>query len=297
MVSQSVWAAAVMSDDIMVIIAIASIVLFIIILAKSVMYLLDFIVVGGYGDEIIIAVVKAVGSIIHYSVIVNIISLEMVVMTIKAEEQSREEMHIKFKRLGHIIIKLLAVWSCMHANNGTVEEQRITVELLFHEIEIWHCRKVVILSGIGVETNKFYPGSDEAEVEWTKHLLKHLFSGAEEVMIANKRHIRLAQFFKYGACPLKLSRGAAVCEIAAMYHEVYLRSRVDVSHHVFSTRQPVVGVAYECKHKCILAHAQLVYSRHVSYVNIIWSIKPHVIGMIVKKPVASHQRQQRKYHA
>ena len=95
-VSISIRVSALASDNIMTTRVTASIAL-LIILAISVMYLLDFIVVGCYGDEIIVAVVEAVNSIIHHAVIVYLVGLKAVVVTIKAEDKSGKEMHIQFE--------------------------------------------------------------------------------------------------------------------------------------------------------------------------------------------------------
>ena len=96
-VSISIRVSALASDNIMTTRVTASIALLIIILAISVMYLLDFIVVGCYGDEIIVAVVEAVNSIIHHAVIIYLVGLKAVVVTIKAEDKSGKEMHIQFE--------------------------------------------------------------------------------------------------------------------------------------------------------------------------------------------------------
>ena len=62
----------------------------------------------------------------------------------------------------------------MHTDNGTREVISISLNLLFHEIEIRYRAGIVKLYGIGIKTDKLYLTGDETEIRITKDFLIRL---------------------------------------------------------------------------------------------------------------------------
>ena len=77
----------------------------------------------------------------------------------------------------------------MHTDNGTRKVVCISLNLLFHEIEIRNRAGIVKLYGIGIETDKLYLTGDETEIRITKDFLIRLVTCSQTVMILSLIHI------------------------------------------------------------------------------------------------------------
>ena len=83
---------------------------------------------------------------------------------------------------------------------------------------------------------------------------------------------------------------AAVGQVASVHNEVHIRMAVYVGNHVFCIAVPTVRVAYEGHCETFFVAAILFYSTYVVTVYVFFSVKPHVVWMVVKYTTASGNR-------
>ena len=125
----------------------------------------------------------------------------------------------------------------MHHDNGTVELLHILHHLFLHIVKVGYGSQIVILRGIGVETQELYTTGDEREVHSAIHHLVGLVTRSKEVVVADKCHKGRMQSHQDVAAPLKLLSGGRICQISAMHNEINV-SAVYIGYLVASVGVP-----------------------------------------------------------
>ena len=80
--------------------------------------------------------------------------------------------------------------------------------------------RVVVLHGVGVQTDEAHVGGRECEVGRSENLLEHRFARTLAVVIAQQADVRYAQAVEDVALPHELFFQPEIREVAAVEHEV-----------------------------------------------------------------------------
>ena len=211
-------------------------------------------------------------------------------MPIDTAHQSGEEVEVATECLAHIIIKLVAVGRGMHHDDSTVETRRIRSRLLLHEVEVRHSGHIVVLRGIGVQTNEFHTGCDEREVHLAVHHAIRLIACTEEVVIADKGDIRHIQTIQDVTRPLKFLRRPRIRQVATMHDEIDVPA-VYVRHLVPCVRMPQMRVADESHPQRVLVGKSRLNPRDVLRVDTSLALDVDIIRMRLEHIIARCQEQ------
>ena len=141
---------------------------------------------------------------------------------------------------------------------------------------------MVVFGVIGIDTKKLHSCGDKREIHIAEHLTVDLISSTEKVVIADKDNIGFDKSPKIIARPYILLDSASVGEVAEMNHEVDTVPAVDVAHHIAEVGIVVMAVAYECHAQGVEIAALLFNLYDIVVVDVSFSVKPHLIGMVLK---------------
>lgn len=124
------------------------------------------------------------------------------------------------ERLGYIVVELLTIGRCVHADNGPVEERGVLCYLPFEEIKVGHRFGIIVFYGVCVDHKKLYPACNKRVIIVSEHLSEHLIARAEAVMIALHHDVRIAETLQFLPCPGVFLRRSEVSNVAQMNHKV-----------------------------------------------------------------------------
>lgn len=249
------------------------------------------VVFVGYGENVIMSLRGVAHLIVDGAVVKKSVLLHLVSVSVKAEQESWIHLGVKVERLGHVVVKLLRVGWCVHAQHRSVEAFAVFRRLLLHEVEVWHGPRVVIFYGVGVKTHKLDASGNETEVGVAKDHLIALVARAQTVVVAEQRHERHCETLQQVTAPLKLARAAKVGYVASVYHKVdAVLSSVYVSYLGLRFIEPLVRVADEGKANGVLAKRGFFYQCHLLGVHAFLAFHPHIVRMHVEHFVACREQ-------
>lgn len=186
----------------------------------------------------------------------------------------------------------------MHTYYCSVEIERVGSTLFFHEVEIWHWARIVILDGIGVEAQELYPACDEAEVGIAKHHFIGLVACTQTVMVAKQHNKWSLQLLQFLTSPLEFLCGTKIGYIPKMHHKVdAVTFLVDVIHLLDEVIEPLVTVADDSEADGILTFYRTFYLLDIRGIHILVAVHMHIVRMHIKYRVTArhgHQAQQSK---
>ncbi len=181
----------------------------------------------------------------------------------------------------------------MHDKDGTVKGGRVFVNLLLHKIEVRHGRHIIILSGIGVETNELDASCYEREIQTiSKRRPPYLVTGTKEIMIANKHNIRLIEFLQNIVAPFKLTGGTRIREVTAMNDEVDAVVGIDRRYLILKLRMPQVRVADKRHTQRVAILEPLLNNRDIRRVEILPAFIIGIVRVHVKQPLVATGKEQ-----
>lgn|SRR5574344_245006 len=125
------------------------------------------------------------------------------VVSVDTEHGMGEQVYVKLESFCYVIIKLFTIWTGVHTDYRAVERCRILLDLFFHKVEIGYCCQVIVLDGIGIETDEFDTGGYKTEIIITPNTGKDLVSRSQKIMVADKGNIRFTQAAQYATRPFK----------------------------------------------------------------------------------------------
>lgn len=165
------------------------------------------------------------------------------VVSIDAALQAGKEFDDIIEHAFDIVVELVTPRARMHDEDRAVKRYRIFMKLLLHIVEVRHSRHIVVLRGIGVETDELDAASNERIVKvFAKHRLPHLVTRTEEVMIANEHDVRLIERLEDIVTPFKLAGCTRVREVATMDDKVNTVVGIDGRYFILKLFVPQMRV-------------------------------------------------------
>ena len=97
----------------------------------------------------------------HHTIAKEVERRAQMVVTRDATLQAGKEFDDIVERTFDIVVELITPRTGMHDDDRTVERCRVFMELLLHVVEVGHRRHVIVLRGVGIETDKLDTSGNE----------------------------------------------------------------------------------------------------------------------------------------
>ena len=247
------------------------------------------IAIRSYGKYIVATFFHAVAHVIHDSVIENVFFKQMVFMSGCAELYPGEFGYVALEYMSHVIIEFSSDRPDVHRYDGLVELIFTVVYLVCKKLEIRNGPGVVILDGVGVQTDELYPPGNECEVGITENGTVSLFSCTEAVMVADQGHIGYFKLIHDIPLPNEFFGYAEITHVTAMDHEIYVVPLIEVVYKIDSFVIPALGVTHCHEAERCLALAVFFYLLDVVCVDVCLSADVHIVRMVVYQVAAACQ--------
>ena len=167
------------------------------------------------------------------------------------------------------------------------------MELLLHVVEVGHRRHIIVLRGVGIETDKLDTTGNERKIQTVaKHRLPYLVPRTEEIVIANEHDKWFVEFFENIIPPLKLTCGTCIGEVATVDNEVDAVVGIDRCHLLLKFRMPQMRIADKGHAQGIPVFEPLFNDCDVLRIEIFFALIMGVVGMHVEQPLVATDKEQ-----